>query len=442
MSGRMRTKLTARGPRRQPPPHHLLAEEPRPTKQHYKILALCWAGWVFDIYDLILFTFLIRPIGTAFGLTKLDLSYALGASLAASAVGGIVFGALADLYGRRRVLEWTIVTYSLGTLLSGLTGGLGSLILFRLITGLGVGGEWATGHTYIGETFTPRYRGRYASVMQTGGAIGCLLAAAVGGFLEPRIGWRWCFVISALPAVISAFVRRQLPESDVWLERHPEARKGRPLVLPSPKAIIAPIRALLTGPHRRDFLRSTALCTLDMSAFWIAFSWLPTYFEEQRGMSITSTAATLSIAYLGVLIGQLVFGYLADRIGRRTSFTLFSFVMAAGLLAITLFWGVTSESGNFIECAMFVTGFGAGMFGGYGPMFSELFPTAVRNTAMGGAYNLARGTQFLTPLLVALIAERYGLSGGISLAAAFAVANGLFVWTFPATSNRMATEIE
>jgi len=131
----MRTKLAVRMPRRRPQPHrHLLAEEPRLTKQHYKILALCWAGWVFDIYDLILFTFLIHPIGTTFGLTKLDLSYALGASLAASAVGGIVFGALADLYGRRRVLEWTIVTYSLGTLLSGLTGGLGSLILFRLVT--------------------------------------------------------------------------------------------------------------------------------------------------------------------------------------------------------------------------------------------------------------------------------------------------------------------
>lgn len=190
MSGRMRTKLAVRKPRRQPLPHHLLADEPRPTRQHYKILALCWAGWVFDIYDLILFTFLIRPIGTSFGLTKLDLSYALGASLAASAVGGIVFGSLADLYGRRRVLEWTIVTYSFGTLLSGLTGGLGSLIIFRVITGLGVGGEWATGHTYIGETFPPRFRGRYASFMQTGGAIGCLMAAAVGGFFEPRIGWR------------------------------------------------------------------------------------------------------------------------------------------------------------------------------------------------------------------------------------------------------------
>ena len=159
-------------------------------------------------------------------------------------------------------------------------------------------------------------------------------------------------------------------------------------------------------------------------------------------MTTSSSAAILAIAYFGILVGQLAFGYIADIIGRRASFTLFSFVMAAGLLAITRFWGETSESAVFINWAMFVTGFGAGMFGGYGPLFTELFPTAVRNTAMGGAYNLARGTQFLTPLLVALIAERYGLSGGISLASAFAVATGLFAWSFPRSSNQMATEVE
>jgi MFS family permease len=203
-----------------------------------------------------------------------------------------------------------------------------------------------------------------------------------------------------------------------------------------------PILSLLSGPHRFDFLRATILCTLDMSAFWIAFSWLPTYFEEQRGMTIAGAAVVVSIAYIGILIGQLCFGYLADWIGRRASFTAFSFTMAGGLLAITLFWSETGGSNSTIHWAMFVTGFGAGMFGGYGPLFTELFPTGVRNTAMGGAYNLARGTQFLTPLAVALIAEKYGLSGGISLASFFAVASGLFVWVFPPSSNRIATEIE
>lgn len=444
MAGRMRAKLApGTAKHHHIRPHHaLLAEAPELNAEHIKIFGLCWAGWVFDIYDLILFTFLIRPIQLEFHLTKLELSFVLGASLAASAVGGVVFGALADLYGRRRVLEWTIVTYSLGTLLSGMAGGIVTLLVYRIVTGLGVGGEWATGHTYIGETFPPRYRGRYASLMQTGGAFGALMAAGMGGFFAPRLGWRACFFISAAPAVLSAFVRRALPESDVWLQRHPEARKGRPFILPHATAIFAPLRDLLDGPHRNDFIRSIVLCTLDMSAFWIAFSWLPTYFEEQRKMSIGSSAETVAIAYLGLLIGQVIFGYAADAIGRRAAFSVFSLIMAGGLLAITLFWGDVGGANALIEVAMFVTGFGAGMFGGYGPLFTELFPTSVRNTAMGGAYNIARGTQFFTPVLVALLARSWGLSGGIALASAFAVATGIYVWTFPASKNQMASEVE
>jgi len=159
-------------------------------------------------------------------------------------------------------------------------------------------------------------------------------------------------------------------------------------------------------------------------------------------MSIGSSAETVAIAYLGLLIGQVIFGYVADAIGRRTSFSVFSLIMAGGLLAITLFWGDVGGANALIEVAMFVTGFGAGMFGGYGPLFAELFPTSVRNTAMGAAYNIARGTQFFTPVLVALIAGSWGLSGGIALASAFAVATGIYVWTFPASKNQMASEVE
>ncbi|HLH78379.1 MAG TPA: MFS transporter [Candidatus Binataceae bacterium] len=427
---------------RKPRQHHMLAERPKLGKQHYRILALCWAGWIFDIYDLILFTFLIPPISISLHLNKLQMSYALGVSLGASALGGIVMGALADLYGRRRVLEWTILTYSAGTLLSGFAHGLVSLIVFRIITGFGVGGEWATGHTYIGETFPPRFRSRYAAFMQTGGSVGCLMAAAIGGFVAPHLGWRLVFIISALPAVLSAFVRRALPESDVWLARHPEARKGRLFILPRLSHVMDPIRNLMTGPHRRDFVRSIILCSLDMSAFYIAFSWLPTYFEEQRHLSAGTAALIISIAYVGILLGQLIFGYLADAIGRRASFSVFSCIMATGLLSITLFWSDTGGSFTAVGGAMFVTGFGAGMFGGYGPLFTELFPTAVRNTAMGGAYNMARGTQLFTPTLVALLARELGLSGGIALSAAFALATGVYVWTFPPNSSKIASEVE
>ncbi len=163
----------------------LLNESAIPTGRHYSILALSWAGWLFDFYDLVLFSFLLVPIRQDLGLTDTQLSLLLGASLGATAVGGVIFGWMADRFGRKPVLSITILTYSLGTLLCGLAPGLGALLLFRVITGLGVGGEWATGQTLVGETFPAKLRARFAAVMQTGAPVGVGLAAIVGGFLEP-----------------------------------------------------------------------------------------------------------------------------------------------------------------------------------------------------------------------------------------------------------------
>src|SRR5512135_1637073 len=129
----------------------MLCDSEKPTQIHYRILGMSWAGWVFDFYDLILYTFLLIPIGKELGLSNVQLSYVLGASLAATAIGGVIFGVLSDRYGRRSVLQWTIVTYSIGTFLSGFAPTIHWLLAFRIVTGLGVGGEWATGQTYIGE---------------------------------------------------------------------------------------------------------------------------------------------------------------------------------------------------------------------------------------------------------------------------------------------------
>ncbi len=135
-----------------------LNESGSPTRAHFRILTLSWAGWVFDFYDLILFTFLLIPIGKQLALSNVALSLVLGSSLAATALGGIIFGFLSDKLGRRSVLQWTILMYSIGTFLSGFASDIIVLLVFRIITGLGVGGEWATGQTFIGETFPPKFR--------------------------------------------------------------------------------------------------------------------------------------------------------------------------------------------------------------------------------------------------------------------------------------------
>jgi MFS family permease len=414
----------------------LLSQYEKPAKLHYKILLMSWAGWIFDFYDLILFTFLLIPIGQELNFSNVMLSYILGASLAATAIGGVLFGILSDRFGRKSVLQWTILTYSIGTLLCGFASSLELLLLFRIITGLGVGGEWATGQTYVGETFPPRMRGRYGAFMQTGAPLGIVLASIIGGFVAPAIGWRLCFFISVLPALLVVFIRKHLPESDLWLERRRLAAHGKQEP-PQVHGQVNTFLLLFSKLYRKLFLQSLILAIFDMSAYWFTYSWLPGYLHQQREFPLAKSAVWMLVTQAGGLAGYLTFGFVADRFGRRPAYSVYSVMMAVGLVMITLMWDSVVVYPTLILGFMFLVGFGTGMFSGYGPLFSEIFPTAIRNTAMGSAFNLARGVQFFTPVIIALIAEEYGLGGGISLAAIFALLTGVWIWTFPETKGRM-----
>jgi len=402
----------------------LLSEHEKPTSKHYQILLMCWAGWIFDFYDLILYTFLLIPIKKELLLSDIEVSFVLGASLAATAVGGVIFGFLSDRFGRKKILQWTILTYSIGAFLSGFSSGIWMLLIFRILTGLGVGGEWATGQTYVGETFPAKSRGRYGAFMQTGAPIGIALASIIGGYLAPQIGWRWCFFISVLPAVLVVYIMKKLPESDMWLQRKN---------LPKEKSNIS---VLFSPAYRKLFILSLVLAIFDMSAYWFTYSWMPGYLHEQRHFSLAESAAWILITQSGGFLGYFTFGFFADKFGRRPAYSIYSVIMAGGLVMITVLWGLITNYQSLILLCMFLVGFGTGMFGGYGPLFSELFPTNIRNTAMGTAFNVARGVQFLTPVIIAWVAKSYGLSGGIFIASIFALLTGAWIWTFPETKGR------
>ena len=412
----------------------LLNEAGTLTRTHHQILFMSWAGWVFDFYDLILYTFLLIPIGRELHLSNVQLSFVLGASLAATAIGGVVFGLLSDRFGRRGVLQWTILCYSLGTFLSGLSPNLALLLVFRVITGLGVGGEWATGQTYVGETFPPRVRWRYGAFMQTGAPIGVALASVVGGFVAPAIGWRAAFFVSVIPAVLVIFIRKRLPESDVWLARQ-ERRRTEPMESVAHE-LVGKVRLLLSDAHRRIFILSLILAVFDMSAYWFTYSWLPGYLHQEREFSMVKSALWVLVTQAGGFLGYFTFGFVADSLGRRPAYSLYAVVWALGLAMVTIFWDTIAATPAIILIFMFLVGFGTGMFGGYGPLFAELFPTEIRNTAMGSAFNLARGVQFFTPVAIVLIAQWYGMAGGIFLAALFALLTGAWIWTFPETRGK------
>ena len=411
----------------------LMNKQTKLDKQHYKIFALSWAGWVFDFYDLVLFTFLVSQLQTSLNFSAEMLSLCLGISLFATGLGGIIFGALGDKYGRKTILQWTIIIYSLGTLLSAFSWSFYSLVIFRFITGLGVGGEWATGQTYINETFPDKLRAKFGAFMQSGAPVGVILASIVGGLVSPVIGWRLTFLISILPALTVIYIRKNLNEADVWIQNKDQYIN---------KNIFHEFKQLLTKEHRKIFLISLVLCIFGMSAYLFTYSWLPTYLSQERGLAIVGSTFGIILIQCGDFTGYTTFGFVAEKIGRRPAFTIYSFTMALGIAMITLCWNQVQQIPDLIFVFMFLTGFGTGYFGGFGSLFSELFPTKIRNTAVGTVFNLARGAQFVTPVIITLVATYFDLSYGIAIAAVFAFLVGIWIWVFPETKGTCLNELD
>jgi MFS family permease len=400
----------------------MLADARRLTGTHIRILTLAFLGWMFDFYDLILYTFLTRPISAELGLTRLDHSIALGLSFGFTAVGGVACGALADRFGRRAVVSWTILLYSAGSALSGFAHGRELLFFARAITGIGVGGEWAAGHALVAETFPPRLRGRAGAILQTGAPVGVGLAALVGTMLAPRIGWRACLWLSSATALLAFAARRGMPESDLWLKGR-TARFG------------AGFSRLVDGDLAAPFWLVLALTTVNGASYWLTYSWLPEYLRT-RGLGLATSGAWLGVVVAGELLGYSIFGFISDRIGRRPTFALFALTMATGLVPLSFFWERCAAVPMLLTSVMFVVGVGTGTWSNFGPMLAELFPTAVRNTAMSTVLNVSRGAQLGAPILIALLEPRFGLSVGISLAAVFAVGAAGLIWTLPETRAR------
>jgi len=407
----------------------------RPARTHGFILAFAWGAWCAGFYSLMLLSFVLQPVQDAFGLDERGLALLTAVGVGMTGVGGLFFGWMSDRLGRRASLAAAIAAFSLGNAACGLAPSAAFLLLARAVAGLGIGGTWGAGQAMVGETFPPALRGRYGAIAQSGAPAGLGLAAIAGSFLAPAIGWRAVFLFSTLPALVVVLVRRRLPESDVWTE-HRRRLAGGELAGDELARARRPILAQLVGADLASvFTRAFLLTAFNMSAYWFAVVWLPRYLQKQRGLSIFGSGWWTLTFVAGSLLGYLTFGWASDAIGRRRAFTLYSVVTAAGLAMVTLFWETFAVRPVAGLACMFVAGVGTGTWSCYGPYFSELFPTRVRGAAMSIIMNVTRGVQFIAPLAITSVALRWGLAGGVALAAGFALLAGAWVWTLPETAG-------
>jgi MFS family permease len=361
----------------------------------------CFWGWLLDGMDFMIYPLVIGTVVALWQVDRADAGFAVTLTLLFSAVGGWGAGYLSDRIGRVRTLQFTILWFSAFSLLCAFAQDFTQLMACRALLGLGFGGEWAAGAVLIGETMRAEYRGRAVGCVQSGWALGwglaVLLQAALFTALPAEQAWRWLFALGALPALLVFYVRRHVPEPQI---RRPAARAATPIW-----AIFAP-----------DILRTTLLASLlgvgAQGGYYAITTWLPSFLRDERGLTVVGSAAYLGSVIAGAFAGYLVGAWLSDRIGRRRLFQAFAIGAAAVVIAYTQL--------PIGDAAMLVLGFplgffASGYFSGFGAFLTELFPTPVRGSALGFAYNFGRGIGALFPALVG------ALSAALSLATAMAV---------------------
>jgi MFS family permease len=396
------------------------------TVNERRAMLAAYAGYGLDGFDVMVYTFIIPTLIALWGMSKAEAGYIASAALLTSAIGGWGAGVLADRYGRVRVLQWTVLWFAAFTFLSGFTHSFDQLLFTRGMQGFGFGGEWAVGSILVSETIDARHRGKAAGLVQSSWSAGWAAAAfafwAVSIYLPPELGWKVLFWVGVLPALLVIYIRLKVKEPDIYL-----AQRAQPLVAGGFLSIFAP-------PLLRNTCLATLLATGMLGAYYSTTTWLSTFLETERHLSVTGRTGYLLMLITGSLAGYLTSAWLSDGIGRRRSFMLFG---CGGALLILLYTHMP-VSGGMLLMGFPLGFFILGIFAGMGACFSELFPSSVRGSGQGFCYSAGRAFGAACPALIGVWSTHESLARSISTmtVGAYAVVV-IAAWALPETRGRM-----
>ena len=414
-------------------------EDHRPTawytemKPHEKnTFWACFGGWVLDAMDVQIYSFVIGTIIVAFAIKPGEAGFIATATLFTSAFGGWIAGSVADRIGRVRTLQITILWFAFFTFLCGFAQNYTQLLVFRALMGLGFGGEWAAAAVLIGEVIRPEHRGKAVGTMQSGWAIGwgvaALLATLFFSLLPADAAWRWLFWVGITPAILVFFIRNRVPEPDVFEKTQNNLDK-------------AGKKANFLEIFSPTMLRTTILtCMLTTGAqggYYAITTWLPQFLRTERKLTVMGTGGYLAVIILGSFVGYLVSAWLNDKIGRRANFILFAI---CSIVTVFIYTQVPVDNTVMLFLGFPLGFFASGIFSGMGPILTELFPTRMRGSGQGFAYNFGRGVASFAPTLVGLLSNKLPLGQSIGVYAL--IAYGLLIAAallLPETKGRVLT---
>jgi MFS family permease len=382
-------------------------------------------GWMLDAFDVMLYALVLASLMSDLSMTPQTGGLLGSLTLAASAAGGMLFGVLADRWGRTRALSLSILIYSVFTAACGFAQNVTQLAIFRIFLGIGFGGEWAAGAALVSETWPAQHRGKALGLMQSSWAIGYGAAAIVTAIVLPRYGWRAVFWVGVLPALITLWIRRNVREPAIWQRTRDEQKAAKPA------------GGYFSGSLLAVSVALTLMNASTMFAWWGLNLWIPAYLSlpiAQGGIGLSTVVMSGFVVAMqvGMWFGYVTYGVVSDRIGRKPTYV--AYLVVASVLVFL--YGLTREPMVLLALGPFVAFFGTGYFSGFGAITAELYPTAIRATAQGITYNIGRLASAAAPFVVGTLAQTRGFGAAFTVtAAAFLVAAAF--WTLiPETRGR------
>ena len=373
----------------------------------WKALIGSAVGYAMDGFDLLILGFMLSAISADLNLTPAQSGSLVTWTLVGAVVGGIVFGALSDRYGRVRVLTWTIVLFAVFTGLCAIAQGYWDLLIYRTIAGIGLGGEFGIGMALAIEAWPAKHRAKAASYVALGWQFGVLAAALLTPVLLPHIGWRGMFVVGIFPAFVAWYLRVRLHEPEIFSQKQTELSAQKISKLESFKLLVK------DSATTKVSLGIVVLTSVQNFGYYGIMIWMPNFLSKQLGFSLTKSGLWTAVTVCGMMAGIWIFGRLADRIGRKPSFLLFQL---GAVISIITYSQLTDPTAMLVAGA-FLGMFVNGMMGGYGALMAEAYPTEARATAQNVLFNLGRAVGGFGPVVVGAIVSAYSFSIAIAFLA-------------------------